>query len=84
MMDLRWGIREQSRNDHTIIEFCLREIDKCRTKSIGPNFVVSGVRLCVFLYHECGVSLCNSLLFQRVLISRCENTVGVVSFGNKI
>ena len=51
MMDLRWGIREQSRNDHTIIEFCLREIDKCRTKSIGPNFVVSGVRLCVFLYY---------------------------------
>jgi len=41
MMDLRWGIREQSRNDHTIIEFCLREIDKCKTKSIGPNFVVS-------------------------------------------
>jgi len=43
MMDLRWGIREQSLNDHTIIEFCLREIDKCKTKSIGPNFVVSGV-----------------------------------------
>ena len=42
MMDLRWGIREQSRNDHTIIEFCLREIDKCKTKSVGPNFVVSG------------------------------------------
>jgi len=43
MMDLRWGIRDQSHNDHTIIEFCLREIDKCKTKSIGPNFVVSAV-----------------------------------------
>jgi len=45
-MDLRWGIREQSHDDHTIIEFCLREIDRCKTKSIGPNFVVS-VSYCV-------------------------------------
>ena len=40
-MDLRWGIREQSHDDHTIIEFCMREIDNCKRTSVGPTFVVS-------------------------------------------
>ena len=40
-MDLRWGIREQSHDDHTIIEFCLREIENCKRTSVGPTFVVS-------------------------------------------
>ena len=40
-MDLRWGIREQSHNDHTIMEFCVREIENCKRTSVGPTFVVS-------------------------------------------
>ena len=40
-MDLRWGIREHSHDDHTIIDFCLKEIERCKKLSIGPNFVVS-------------------------------------------
>ena len=42
-MDLRWGIREQSHDDHTIIEFCMREIENCKQTSVGPTFVVSPV-----------------------------------------
>jgi len=41
LMDLRWGIREQSHDDHTIIEFCMREIENCKRTSVGPTFVVS-------------------------------------------
>ena len=40
-MDLRWGIREQSHDDHTIVEFCMREIENCKRASVGPTFVVS-------------------------------------------
>ena len=40
-MDLRWGIREHSHDDHTIIDFCLKEIERCKKLSIGPSFVVS-------------------------------------------
>ena len=39
-MDLRWGIRDESEDDHSIIDFCLREIDDCQKVSIGPTFVV--------------------------------------------
>jgi len=44
-MDLRWGIREQSHDDHTIIEFCMREIENCKRTSVGPTFVVSPASL---------------------------------------
>lgn len=40
MIDLRWGIREQSHDDHTIIDFCLKEIENCKKVSLGPSFVV--------------------------------------------
>ncbi|ESO12419.1 hypothetical protein HELRODRAFT_63361 [Helobdella robusta] len=39
MIDLRWGLREESQDDHTIIEFCIKEIEKCKHLSIGPSFV---------------------------------------------
>ena len=41
MIDLRWGLREASQDDHSIIEFCIKEIENCKRLSIGPNFVVS-------------------------------------------
>ena len=37
MIDLRWGIRDQSHDDHTIIDFCLREIDNCKKTSLGGS-----------------------------------------------
>ncbi|ELT97480.1 hypothetical protein CAPTEDRAFT_103802, partial [Capitella teleta] len=40
VVDLRWGIREEAQDDHTIIETCLQEIERCKKTSIGPSFVV--------------------------------------------
>ena len=40
-IDLRWGIRDESQDDHTTIDFCLREIENCQKATIGPSFVVS-------------------------------------------
>lgn len=45
MIDLRWGIREQSHDDHTIIDFCLKEIENCKKVSLGPSFVVGKRKL---------------------------------------
>ena len=50
MVDLRWGINEQAHDNHKIIEFCLREIENCKTVSIGPSFVVSIENKDVVLY----------------------------------
>ena len=44
LIDLRWGIRAESQEDHTTIDFCLREIDNCKRTSIGSSFVVSTVQ----------------------------------------
>lgn len=41
MVDLRWGIQDQSRIDHTTFDICMQEIDNCRQHSVGPSFVVS-------------------------------------------
>ena len=41
IIDLRWGIRDEAQDDHTTIDFCIREIENCKKSSIGPSFVVS-------------------------------------------
>ncbi len=41
IIDLRWGIQEESQDDHTMIDFCVREIKNCKDSSVGPSFVVS-------------------------------------------
>jgi len=55
-MDLRWGIREQSHNDHTIMEFCIREIENCKQTSVGPTFVVSSSLLAICRPSGCTVA----------------------------
>jgi len=47
MIDLRWGLREESQDDHTIIEFCIREIENCKKSSLGPCFVVCVCDFCL-------------------------------------
>ncbi|ESN98484.1 hypothetical protein HELRODRAFT_84545, partial [Helobdella robusta] len=37
--DLRWGIRDVSHDDHSIVDFCLREIEQCKQLSAGPSIV---------------------------------------------
>ena len=37
---MRWGVRDEATDDHSIAELCLKEIKSCQRLSIGPNFVV--------------------------------------------
>ena len=41
MVDMRWGIREEATDDHTMTELCMTELTTCQRLSTGPNFVVS-------------------------------------------
>ena len=40
VVDMRWGIRDESANDHMTTELCLHEIEACKALSTGPYFVV--------------------------------------------
>ena len=40
IVDLRWGIQEEAEDDHTTVDFCLKEIHNCQQTSVGPSFVV--------------------------------------------
>eukprot|EP00043_Microstomoeca_roanoka_P010733 m.101794 g.101794 ORF g.101794 m.101794 type:complete len:2172 (-) comp14987_c1_seq1:97-6612(-) len=39
VVDMRWGIRDESTNDHKTTEICMEEIQQCQERSLGPNFV---------------------------------------------
>ncbi|EDO34994.1 predicted protein, partial [Nematostella vectensis] len=39
VVDMRWGVREQSADDHTTVDLCLKELKACQQLSTGPNFV---------------------------------------------
>jgi hypothetical protein len=41
VVDMRWGIREQSNDEHTATQLCLKELKLCKELSTGPFFVVS-------------------------------------------
>ena len=45
VVDMRWGVRDESNDDHSTLELCLKEIRACQELSTGPNFVVSLVKL---------------------------------------
>lgn len=36
---MRWGIRDESTDDHQTTAICMREIEQCQQHSIGPNFI---------------------------------------------
>ena len=40
VVDMRWGITEDSTNDHSTTKICLQEIRRCQQISVGPSFVV--------------------------------------------
>ncbi len=40
VVDMRWGVREESTNDHMTTDLCLQELQACKKLSTGPNFVV--------------------------------------------
>ncbi|CAE1275497.1 unnamed protein product [Acanthosepion pharaonis] len=39
VIDMRWGIPDESQLDHSMEELCLSEIKNCQNLSLGPNFV---------------------------------------------
>lgn len=39
-IDLRWGVRDESTLDQKTMDICLREIERCRSTRIKPNFIV--------------------------------------------
>ena len=41
VVDMRWGVRDESTDEHKTSELCMNEIDGCQSLSLGPNFVVS-------------------------------------------
>jgi len=45
VVDMRWGVRDESTDDHKTTELCMQEIDNCQRLSLGPNFVVFSIFL---------------------------------------
>jgi WD40 repeat protein len=39
-IDLRWGISEEATLDHRTSRICLEELERCRSESAQPNFIV--------------------------------------------
>jgi WD40 repeat protein len=39
-MDLRWGVNREASENHRTVSICLQEIDRCRSATRRPNFVV--------------------------------------------
>ena len=44
VVDMRWGVRDESTDDHMTTELCMRELRACQKLSTGPNFIVSLIR----------------------------------------
>lgn len=41
VIDMHWGIPDESQLDYSMEELCLSEIKNCQNLSLGPNFVVN-------------------------------------------
>ncbi|OAF65764.1 hypothetical protein A3Q56_06494, partial [Intoshia linei] len=39
VVDMRWGVRGETADDHGITDLCLKEIRRCKELSTGPFFV---------------------------------------------
>ena len=40
VVDMRWGVRDESTDEHKTADLCLTELTGCQRLSLGPNFVV--------------------------------------------
>lgn len=40
VVDMRWGVRDESTDDQSTLELCLKELKACQELSTGPNFMV--------------------------------------------
>lgn len=41
VVDMRWGVRDETTADHKTNEICVQEIKNCQRLTPGPNFVVN-------------------------------------------
>lgn len=41
IVDMRWGVRDESTDDHLTSELCMKELEACQKLSTGPSFIVS-------------------------------------------
>ncbi|KAK2152117.1 hypothetical protein LSH36_339g02004 [Paralvinella palmiformis] len=57
VVDMRWGVREESENDHLAVELCMQELKNCQKLSVGPNFVVSSLMFRSHLFSSCIIAL---------------------------
>ncbi|XP_052083625.1 NACHT domain- and WD repeat-containing protein 1-like [Mytilus californianus] len=45
IVDMRWGVTDDSQNEHSVEKICLLEVENCQNLSLGPNFIfISGDR----------------------------------------
>ncbi|KAL3876006.1 hypothetical protein ACJMK2_033895 [Sinanodonta woodiana] len=40
VVDMRWGVTDDSQNDHSVEKLCLLEVENCQKDSLGPNFML--------------------------------------------
>ena len=40
VVDMRWGIKDASTDDHSVVDICMKQIEQSRHVSVGPYFVV--------------------------------------------
>ena len=51
IVDMRWGVRDESISYHQTSEVCLQEVELCRRLSLGPSFVVCIIiEICYTVY----------------------------------
>jgi len=43
VVDMRWGVRDETTADHKTNEICVQEIKNCQRLTPGPNFVVNNI-----------------------------------------
>ena len=53
VVDMRWGVQNTARDDHSTNELCMDEIRNSQLHSVGPNFVVS------YAEHDMGLVIYN-------------------------
>ena len=47
---MRWGVRDESTDDHKTTDLCMKEIERCQRMSVGPSFMVNFTKCIYNLY----------------------------------
>lgn len=69
IVDMRWGVRDESISFHQTSEVCLQEVELCKQLSVGPSFVVSTCMLSRFILFI-RTTRCNHIVLHCTGVSR--------------